>query len=168
RSCAGRCRAHRHAPLGRAGRNGGRGIFRTGRSSGARYRDRGTPSAAAGRGGTIGRKRELMPAYIGAGGQICIVPIPGPSAWGYRKGRDVGRDIGGNVAAHWDDCADNARGTGYHCDKVQSTGRNTMRVWLLIAFTALMSTVASAQQNVVVTPANIEYVQHDGVKLTGD
>jgi acetyl esterase/lipase len=43
-----------------------------------------------------------------------------------------------------------------------------MRAWLLIAFTALMSTVASAQQHVVVTPTNIGYVEHDGVKLTGD
>jgi acetyl esterase/lipase len=43
-----------------------------------------------------------------------------------------------------------------------------MRAWLLIAFTALMSTVASAQQHVVVTPTDIGYVEHDGVKLTGD
>jgi hypothetical protein len=52
-----------------------------------------------------------MPAYIGAGGQICIVPMPRPSSWGYRPG--------GDIADHWDDYADNARWAGYHRGKVQ-------------------------------------------------
>src|SRR5262245_65382286 len=32
----------------------------------------------------------------------------------------------------------------------------------------LMSTPASAQQHEVITRANVEYVEHDGVKLAGD
>src|SRR5262245_62597082 len=32
----------------------------------------------------------------------------------------------------------------------------------------LMSTPASAQQHEVMTRANVEYVEHDGVKLSGD
>jgi hypothetical protein len=52
-----------------------------------------------------------MPAYIGAGGQICIVPMSTPSSWGYRPDADV--------AGHWDDYADNARRAGYHRGKVQ-------------------------------------------------
>jgi len=87
--------------------------------------------------------------------------MPGPSPWGYRPG--------GDVVDHWDDYADNAREARYHCGKVQSTrGRNTMRAWLLIAFATLMSTPASAQQHEVMTRANVEYVEHDGVKLSGD
>jgi acetyl esterase/lipase len=86
--------------------------------------------------------------------------MPGPSPWGYRPGADV--------ADHWDDYADNARGAGYHGGKVQSTGRKAMQAWFLIAFAMLMSTAASAQQHEVMTRANVDYVEHDGAKLSGD
>jgi acetyl esterase/lipase len=45
-----------------------------------------------------------------------------------------------------------------------------MKAWLAIAFAALLSTggPALAQQHEVTVRANVDYVEHDGTKLTGD